>query len=145
MNEFLNPNGVHTVYVTDYTRNDQTAGVQSHWCPTSLSEFVLQMEMWDDAAEVAQTMREGEYYHIKNARMLANPNGYLEGKVVQSKIVQLEETDAETDIHLRSLLESVDYHFIPFPQLTIAFFFSFSFYQINDCFTGERRFGQLKN
>lgn len=100
--------------MTDYTRNDQMAGVQSNWCPTSLSDFVLQMEMWDDAAEVARTMREGEYYHIKNARMRANPNGYLEGKVAQSKIVRLEETDVETNIHLQSLLESVII-FIPLP------------------------------
>lgn len=83
------------------------ACVQSNWCPTSLSEFVLQMEMWDEAAEVARTMKEGEYYHIKNARMRANPAGYLEGKVAQSKIVQLDEADVDTDIYLRSLLESV--------------------------------------
>ena len=94
------------------------AGVQSNWCPTSLSEFVLQMEMWDDAAEVARTMKEGEYYHIKNARMRANHQGYLEGKVVESKIVRLEETDADMNIHLRSLLEYVCYHFIPLPRLT---------------------------
>ena len=92
--------------MTDYTHNNQMAGVQSSWCPTSLSEFVLQMEMWDDAAEIARTMKEGEYYHIKNARMRANQEGYLEGKVTQSKIVQLEETDVE-NIHLQSLLESV--------------------------------------
>ena len=88
------------------------AGVQSNWCPSSLSEFVLQMEMWDDAAQVAQTMKEGEYYLIKNARMRANHDGYLEGKVTQSKIYQLEETDAEKNVHLRSLLESVPDHFI---------------------------------
>ena len=93
--------------MTDYTHNHQVAGVQSSWCPTSLSDLVLQMEMWDEAAEVARTMREGEYYLIKNARMRANFNGYLEGKVVESKIVQLEETDVETNVHLRSLLESV--------------------------------------
>jgi hypothetical protein len=107
MKEFLNLNGVHTIYMTDYTLNNQLASVQSHWCPPSLSDFVLQMEMWDDAAGVARTMREGEYYLIKNARMRANNNGYLEGKVAESKIFKLEETDAETNIHLKSLLESV--------------------------------------
>lgn len=96
------------------------AGVQSNWCPTSLSEFVLQMEMWDDAAEIARRMKEGEYYLIKNARMRANPSGYLEGKVAQSKIFQLEETDVETNIHLRSLLEYVCGHFNPCLRLTIA-------------------------
>ena len=104
--------------MTDYTSNDQMAGVQSNWCPSSLSEFVLQMEMWDDAAQVAQTMKEGEYYLIKNARMRANHDGYLEGKVTQSKIYQLEETDAEKNVHLRSLLESVPDHFIIPPRLT---------------------------
>ena len=83
------------------------AGVQSNWCPTSLSEFVLQMEMWDDAAEVAQTMQEGGYYLIKNARMRANLAGYLEGKVAQSKIFQLEEKDAQTNTFLQNLLEFV--------------------------------------
>ena len=107
MKEFLNSNGVHSIYVTDYTHNDQMAGIQANWCPPSLSDFVLQVEMWDDAAEVARTMREGEYYLIKNARMRANNLGYLEGKVAQSKIVRLEEADAETNIHLKSLLESV--------------------------------------
>ncbi|KAF8798203.1 hypothetical protein BYT27DRAFT_7123725 [Phlegmacium glaucopus] len=98
-------NGVHNLYVTDYTRNDQMRGVQSSWCPTSLSDFVLQMEMWDGAAEVARTMQEGDYYLIKNARMRANPAGYLEGKVAQSKMVQLEEKDAQTNKHLQTLLE----------------------------------------
>ena len=97
------------------------AGVQASWCPTSLSEFVLQMEMWDDAAEVARTMKEGEYYLIKNPRLRANHEGYLEGKVAESKIVRLEETDAETNVHLRSLLESVCDHFI-LPRLTRLFY-----------------------
>jgi len=100
-------NGVHTLYVTDYTRNNQMRGVQSNWCPTSLSDFVLQMEMWDDAAEIARKMREGDYYYIKNARMRANPAGYLEGKVTQSKIIQLEEKDAQTNNYLQTLLEFV--------------------------------------
>lgn len=112
--------------MTDYTRNEQMAGVQSNWCPTSLSDFVLQMEMWDDAAEVARTMREGEYYLIKNARMRANINGYLEGKVAQSKIVQLEEANAKTNIHLQSLLESVD-HFHSSPPTDDCFSLSFLF------------------
>lgn len=116
---FLNSNGVHTVYVTDYTRNDQVRGVQSNWCPTSLSDFVLQMEMWDEAAGIAQTMQEGDYYLIKNARMRANLEGYLEGKVSQSKIVQLDEKDAETNTYLQSLLEFVvTWSPLHYPRLT---------------------------
>jgi ssDNA-binding domain of telomere protection protein len=111
---FSNFNGVHTLYVTDYTHNGQVRGVQSNWCPNSLSDYVLQMEMWDDAAEIAQTMREGNYYLIKNARMRNSSAGYLEGKVVQPKIIQLEEEDAQRNSHLQALLEFVIIWFHPF-------------------------------
>lgn len=93
--------------MTDYTRNNQTKGVQGKWCPTPLSDFVLQIEMWDEAAKIGQTMREGEYYLIKNARMRASREGFLEGKVSESKIIQLDEEDAQTNSHLQALLEFV--------------------------------------
>lgn len=115
MKEFPNFNEVHTIYVTDYTRNDQVAGVQSNWCTPSLSDYVLQMEMWDGAAEIARTMREGEYYLIKNARMRINGGGFLEGKVAESKIFLLEEDEAATNVHLQALLECVDHFTGPSP------------------------------
>jgi hypothetical protein len=98
---------VYTLFVTDYTRNEQVPLVQGNWCPSSLSEYILQLEMWDAAAEAAANMRPGHYYLIKNARMKINPAGYLEGKVAQSKITELDEADAETNVHLKSLLECV--------------------------------------
>lgn len=96
---------VYTLFVTDYTRNEQMPAVQGSWCPSFLSEYVLQLEMWDAAAEAARNMRPGQYYLIKNARMKISTLGYLEGKVAQGKITELEEADAETSIHLKSLLE----------------------------------------
>ncbi|KDR73541.1 hypothetical protein GALMADRAFT_616891 [Galerina marginata CBS 339.88] len=96
---------VHTMYATDYTRNNDMSGAQSNSWSSSLSEYVLQFEMWDDAAQIAGEMRPGEYYSIKNARMKINSAGQLEGKVVQDKIVKLDESDAATSIHLKALLE----------------------------------------
>ena len=114
LKSFSNFNGVYTLYVTDYTHNGQMRSVQSNWCPNSLSDYVLQMEMWDDAAAIAQTMREGNYYLIKNARMRNNSAGYLEGKVAQSKIIQLKEEDGQRNSHLQTLLEFVIIWFRPF-------------------------------
>ena len=96
---------MYTLFVTDYTRNEQIPIVQGNWCSSSLAEYVLQLEMWDAAAEAAQNMRPGQYYHIKNARMRINTAGYLEGKVAQAKITELKAADAETNIHLKSMLE----------------------------------------
>lgn len=96
---------VYTLFVTDYTRNGQIPLVRDNWCSPLLAEYVLRLEMWDAAAEAAQSMRPGRYYLIKNARMKINTAGYLEGKVAQAKITPLKETDAETNIHLKSLLE----------------------------------------
>lgn len=96
---------VHTLYVTDYTRNEQMMGIQANWCPASLSEFVVQFEMWDGAATIAKEMQPGQYYSIKNARMVVNPKGFPEGKVRETKILQL--TEDHTNPHLRALLELV--------------------------------------
>ncbi|KAJ3513748.1 hypothetical protein NLJ89_g2773 [Agrocybe chaxingu] len=95
----------YTLYVTDYTRNAEMRGVQSNWCPSSLSDYVLQLEMWDAAAVRAQKMRPGQYYYIENARMRTNTAGYPEGKVAQDKIHLLEEDDSANNAHLRALLE----------------------------------------
>jgi hypothetical protein len=97
---------VYTLYVTDYTRNEQAMALQSNWCHPSLSEFVLQFEMWDAAAHIAESMRPGQYYSINNARMKINPSGYLEGKVAENKIVQLSEDDTG-NMHLQALLAYV--------------------------------------
>ena len=67
---------------------------------------MAQFEMWDEAAVVAESMRPGEYYSIKNARMMINANGYPEGKVRENKMVKLAETNT-TNPHLQALLEFV--------------------------------------
>jgi hypothetical protein len=96
------------LYVTDYTHNAQTASVQSNWCPTALADRVLLLEMWDAASQVGPSMRPGDYYSIKNAKMKANHrSGFLEAKLQQNKITRLNQKDADKNPHLKALLEYV--------------------------------------
>ncbi|TFK42385.1 hypothetical protein BDQ12DRAFT_676116 [Crucibulum laeve] len=99
-----NDNGVYTLYVTDYTKNAEISSTHSGWCLPALSDYVLKMEMWDDASKMGLNMRTGEYYHINNARMVRSKGGYMEAKVTQTKIRQLQDDDTD-DMHLTALLE----------------------------------------
>ncbi|KAG6854698.1 hypothetical protein C0991_002409 [Blastosporella zonata] len=90
LNGHLNDNGVYSLYVTDYTINAAVPPVQASWCSPKLADYVLKIEAWDDAVEVAQGMFTGEYFSIKNARMMISHGGYLEGKVVEKKIQKLD-------------------------------------------------------
>ena len=97
-------NGVFSLYVTDYTRNDQVAIVQNNWWPSSISDRILLIEMWDAAAEMGPSLKTGDFIYIGNARMVTNHyTGYLQAKLQQNKIRRLLETD--TDPHLSDLLE----------------------------------------
>ena len=112
---YIAERGVHSLFVTDYTSNEQTGVVQDKWCPSSISDKVLRIEMWDDAAEMGPSMKPGEIYSIRNARMITNHyTGYLQAKLQQNKMLRLTETDAATNPHLKNLLELVlSTHFLP--------------------------------
>lgn len=105
----MNDSRVYSLYVTDYTKNAFTMPVQAEWCADRLSEYVLKIEVWDEAIEHTQTMRPGEYYSIKNARMRTSQGGFLEGKLVQDKIRQLEEEEESHDSHFKALLKCVSF------------------------------------
>jgi len=62
--------------------------------------------MWDAAAEMGPSMKPGDFFLIRNARMVTNSySGYLQGKLQQNKMVRLKETDAGTNPHLKALME----------------------------------------
>ncbi|KAG6896146.1 hypothetical protein C0992_010004 [Termitomyces sp. T32_za158] len=126
----LNDNGVYSLYVTDYTANTGVSPISASWCPRSLSDYVLKIEVWDDAVEMAQTMFAGEFYSIKNARMMISRANYVEGKVVQKKIQQLDvQIDGDVNTYFKALLERVITIFILATTLT--------------CVLGGRRFGKM--
>ncbi|KAG6884136.1 hypothetical protein C0993_001045 [Termitomyces sp. T159_Od127] len=102
----LNDNGVYSLYVTDYTANTGVPPTEASWCPPDLADYVLKIEAWDDAVEIAQSMSAGEFYSIKNARMVISNANYVEGKVVQKKIQWLDaETDGNVNPYFKALLE----------------------------------------
>ncbi|PFH54177.1 hypothetical protein AMATHDRAFT_83294 [Amanita thiersii Skay4041] len=102
----MNHNDVYSLYVTDYTKNDQLNLIQAQWCSSELARCVLRIEMWDQAATVGPTMECGSYYSISNVRMKVGRTGDVEGKLVQGRgIHKLIERDADQNPNLKALLE----------------------------------------
>lgn len=78
---------------------------QPDWCPPDLTDKVLQIEMWDSSREKAVTMEPGQFYLLRNVRMRRNGGGYLEGKMSEDKITQLDVDELEDQPHLAALLK----------------------------------------
>jgi hypothetical protein len=96
--------------VTDYTSKSGTSVEHSSdWCPASLADRVLRIEMWRDAAVVlAQQMNPGEYWLLYNVRMKVSGNGYIEGSFSEAaKAKKLSTADVDSNQHFRALLQFV--------------------------------------
>ncbi|KAF9526950.1 hypothetical protein CPB83DRAFT_434952 [Crepidotus variabilis] len=99
-------NRVYSLYVTDYTQNEFTPLVQNQWCPATLSDQLLLVEMWDSAAGVGPTMKPGQIYSIKNIRMKRSQHGHLESKLTQaSGITLLSKDEVAFNENVKDLLE----------------------------------------
>jgi hypothetical protein len=100
---------VYSVYVTDYTANDQMHTIAAKWCDTLLANRVLKIEMWEDAATFArESMKPGEYYFLNNVKMKIGRAGYVEGTMTYpEKNRKLLEEDAERSPHWRELLRYI--------------------------------------
>jgi hypothetical protein len=83
----------------------------SEWCPTSLADRVLRIEMWrDKAVALAQQMKAGEYWSLDNVRMKVSNGGYIEGSFSEAaKARKLSVADADACHHLQALLQCVLY------------------------------------
>lgn len=103
LNGFENENEVYTLYVTDYTKNAQAAICQAPWCPIGLNDRVLLFNLWGAAAALGKTFKPNTFWSVRNARMVCSTNGFVEGKLVETKFSQL---DCDDDYpHLQALLE----------------------------------------
>ncbi|KAJ7685517.1 hypothetical protein DFH06DRAFT_45360 [Mycena polygramma] len=74
-------------------------------CPSSLARRTLNIEMWDEAAEEGLTMVPGEYYHLRNVRLIQSKDGYKEAKLVEPKIIKIEPDTGANLPTYRALLE----------------------------------------
>lgn len=94
--------------MTDYTSKLGTSTEHSsEWCPVSLADRVLRIEMWrDEAVYLAQQMKSGEYWSLHNVRMKVSSNGLIEGSFSEAaKAWKLLISDVDSNQHLRALLQ----------------------------------------
>ncbi|KAI9511113.1 hypothetical protein F5148DRAFT_1173785 [Russula earlei] len=99
---------IYSVYVTDYTSKSGTfVDHSSEWCPASLADRVLRIEMWrDKAVALAQQMNPGEYWSFDNVRMKVSNGGYIEGSFSEAdKARKLSVSEVDTNPHLQALLQ----------------------------------------
>ncbi|KAH7923468.1 hypothetical protein BV22DRAFT_1068672 [Leucogyrophana mollusca] len=103
---YPNDNGPCSVYVTDYTSSPRLHPIQASWCPPELSNYILKMEMWDAAANLARTMEPGDLWYLYNSRVIENRLGYMEGRMqLDEKVCKLDERLADNNPHLQALLQ----------------------------------------
>ena len=103
---------IYSIYVTDYTSKSGTfVEHSSEWCPVSLADHVLRIEMWrGDAVALAQQMKPGEYWSLDNVRMKHSNGGYIEGSFSEAaKARKLSVTDIDINHHLLALLQCVPF------------------------------------
>ena len=103
---------IYSIYVTDYTSKSGTFVEHSNeWCPVSLADHVLRIEMWrGDAVALAQQMKPGEYWSLDNVRMKHSNGGYIEGSFSEAaKARKLSVADIDINHHLLALLQCVSF------------------------------------
>jgi hypothetical protein len=105
-----NISDIYSIYVTDYTSKAGTfVEHSSDWCPVSLADRVLRIEMWrGEAVALAQQMKPGEYWSLDNVRMKYSNGGYIEGSFSEAaKARKLSVADIDMNHHLLALLKCV--------------------------------------
>lgn len=77
------------------------------WCPPNLSDKVLQIEMYGEAAvQLGHRLKAGQYWKFSNTRMKVSRRDCIEGSFREAgKAEQLDETDVAEDPELKALLE----------------------------------------
>ncbi|KAF7363806.1 Telo-bind domain-containing protein [Mycena sanguinolenta] len=100
------PNGqTHRIYVTDGTPLQGAQPCRISEVPLSLIDFVMPIEMWDDARLEGPNILSNEYYLLKNVRLKQSRDGYAEGKLVEAKIYKLERDSVDQNPNLKALVE----------------------------------------
>lgn len=104
---YPNENGVYTLFVTDYTRNNSIVPVEKDMWPKQLCDKVLKFELFAPAAEKGPAIAERKgYYFFGNCRMKVSTGGYWEATWSQiNKMRRLDEDELEAEPHLAELLK----------------------------------------
>ncbi|KAJ6502133.1 hypothetical protein C8R45DRAFT_895417, partial [Mycena sanguinolenta] len=100
------PNGqTHRLYVTDGTPLQGAQPCHISEVPLSLVDFVMPIEMWDDARLEGPKILPNEYYLLKNVRMKRSKENYAEGKMQEAKIYKFERDAVDQNPNLKALVE----------------------------------------
>ncbi|CCL99996.1 uncharacterized protein FIBRA_02021 [Fibroporia radiculosa] len=101
-----NYNQVYSLYVTDYTQNQNLIPVEREWCPPQLSKKILKLELFDGAALKGPSLKQGDYYFFGNVRMKVSSGGYWEASFSQTRSMnKLDEDNLEDEPHFAELLK----------------------------------------
>lgn len=116
---YPNENGVYTLFVTDYTRNNSIVPVEKDMWPKQLCDKVLKFELFAPAAEKGPAIAERKgYYFFGNCRMKVSTGGYWEATWSQiNKMRRLDEDELEAEPHLAELLKWVHDYFNRRPDI----------------------------
>ncbi|TFK54610.1 hypothetical protein OE88DRAFT_933707 [Heliocybe sulcata] len=95
-----------SLWVTDYTKNKFPMPLDTSWCRPEFADYVLQIEAWDAAKELCESMQAGEYYALGNVKFRVGRSGYYEAKANDLKCVKLvpEEEAGQNNANLQALL-----------------------------------------
>ena len=106
LHTYQHSNGVWSVYVTDYTSNAQLPPVTTSWAVPELSQGILKIEMWDGAAEAAESLQAGDLLSLQNVKMKISAAGTTEARMSEAKrqIRKLDQDELEGEPHLVELL-----------------------------------------
>lgn len=104
---YANDNGIHSLFVTDYTKNKNCFVIEGKELPPGLAPYTFRIECWDGAADQARELPEKAYCRFNNTRIRSNNAGHLEGKQSEAKIEVLKEEDSN-DEYLKALIQYVE-------------------------------------
>ncbi|KAJ7685518.1 hypothetical protein DFH06DRAFT_1158715 [Mycena polygramma] len=95
----------HRLFVTDGTPVFGSKPCLLTMCPPSLTNCVLQIEMWDEARKLGPTLVPGELYLLRNVLLRRGRDGLTEAKMKEAKISKIG-SDAGANLpNFKALLE----------------------------------------
>jgi hypothetical protein len=75
------------------------------WCPSTLADKVLKVELCDKAKEIGKSIQVGDLWSFDNVKIRHAKGGHSEAKLQEIKMAKLNVEEADDNRHLRELLE----------------------------------------
>lgn len=90
------------VFVTDYSSN---MFLGDHFAAPELSDRAMKIELTGTSDCLAELMKPGSFWFLRNCKVNGGSNSILEGRLCEKKGVrQLNVSDSSHEVHLKALL-----------------------------------------